>query len=321
MHDYEMNSIDLALALLIALSVWRGIARGFLAGTARLIAWLGSLLLAFWLYPHLAGFLGGAVESAWAMPLAFLVCVLVIGILFATAMAALLDAIPQPTHTHALNKALGFLPGFASGLVYAGIAAAALLVLPIASPLTRHARESALANRLTMHLSQIERKLAPALGEAVSRSIGQLTIDPESTESVSLPFSVAEAPPRPDLEAAMLELINAARENADLHPLQADDELRPLARAHAADMFARSYFSHLSPEGLTPFDRIRQGNVAFVAAGENLAIAPTLALAHEGLMNSPGHRANILRPAFGRVGIGILDGGVHGLMVTQKFRN
>jgi len=38
-------------------------------------------------------------------------------------------------------------------------------------------------------------------------------------------------------------------------------------------------------------------------------------------MNSPGRRANILRPQFGRVGIGIMDGGVHGLMVTQNFRN
>ncbi len=39
------------------------------------------------------------------------------------------------------------------------------------------------------------------------------------------------------------------------------------------------------------------------------------------LMNSPGHRANILYPEFGRVGIGIMDGGIRGLMVTQNFRN
>jgi uncharacterized protein YkwD len=39
------------------------------------------------------------------------------------------------------------------------------------------------------------------------------------------------------------------------------------------------------------------------------------------LMNSPGHRANILRPAFGRLGIGIVDGGYRGIMVSQEFRN
>jgi uncharacterized protein YkwD len=86
-------------------------------------------------------------------------------------------------------------------------------------------------------------------------------------------------------------------------------------------MFARSYFSHISPEGLEPFDRMHQAKVRFFSAGENLALAQTLPSAHQGLMNSPGHRANILRPAYGRVGIGVLDGGRYGLMVTQNFRN
>ena len=56
-------------------------------------------------------------------------------------------------------------------------------------------------------------------------------------------------------------------------------------------------------------------------AGENLALAQTLRIAHKGLMNSPGHRANILHKSFGRLGIGILSGDMHGIMVTQAFRN
>jgi uncharacterized protein YkwD len=66
---------------------------------------------------------------------------------------------------------------------------------------------------------------------------------------------------------------------------------------------------------------MRAKKVKFLTAGENLSLARTLIMAHEGLMNSPGHRANILQPAFGRVGIGILDGGIYGIMVTQNFRN
>ncbi len=38
-------------------------------------------------------------------------------------------------------------------------------------------------------------------------------------------------------------------------------------------------------------------------------------------MNSPGHRANVLHASFGRLGIGILDGGYRGIMVSQEFRN
>jgi len=66
---------------------------------------------------------------------------------------------------------------------------------------------------------------------------------------------------------------------------------------------------------------MRDAGVRFSTAGENLALAPTVQVAHTGLMNSPGHRANILHKDFGRVGIGIMDGGIRGLMVSQEFRN
>jgi uncharacterized protein YkwD len=84
-------------------------------------------------------------------------------------------------------------------------------------------------------------------------------------------------------------------------------------------MLQRGYFSHITPEGFSPFDRLKAGKVAFGSAGENLALAPTLALAHQGLMNSPPHRANILNPAYRTVGIGVLDAGPYGVMVTQNF--
>ena len=94
-----------------------------------------------------------------------------------------------------------------------------------------------------------------------------------------------------------------------------------VARRHSVDMFARGYFAHDTPEGRDPFERMREANVRFLTAGENLALAPTVQVAHRGLMNSPGHRANILHSQFGRVGIGIMDGGIRGLMITQDFRN
>ena len=119
----------------------------------------------------------------------------------------------------------------------------------------------------------------------------------------------------------MLVLINKAREAEGLKPLKADPEIAVAARKHSADMFKRGYFSHTSPDGKTPFDRINDEKVRYYTAGENLALAQTLDIAHNGLMKSPGHRANILRRSFGRVGIAILDGGIYGLMITQNFRN
>ena len=81
------------------------------------------------------------------------------------------------------------------------------------------------------------------------------------------------------------------------------------------------FFGHDNPDGKDPFDRMKAANVRFMAAGENLALAQTVEIAHTNLMNSPGHRANILKPQFGRLGIGILDGGFYGLMISQEFRD
>lgn len=314
--------VDIILFFIFLMSVWTGVIRGFFVGMARLITWLGSLLVTFALYRHVADFFEAYITggSIWTMPLSFLFTLLIVGTLLSLFFVKVLSAIPSKVQDHRLNNVFGVVPGIVVGILYAAIVATLLLLLPISDSLTVRARESKIAERLTSGLLWIEQPFAPAL-DAVKRSINKMTIEPGSSESMSLPFSVENPKPRADLESQMLDLLNQERAKENLPALTLDKELTPIARQHSEDMFARSYFSHISPEGGTPFDRIREANIRFLAAGENLALAQTLLLAHNGLMNSPGHRANILHKAFGRVGIGILDGGIYGLMVTQKFRN
>jgi len=145
--------------------------------------------------------------------------------------------------------------------------------------------------------------------------------DPGSYVFYKLNFRVKQPTVRPDLETEMLGMINEEREKEGLKPLVADPELVEVARSHSMDMFNRGYFSHYSPERISPFDRMKESHITYIKAGENLSMAPTLGSSHRGLMKSPGHRENILQPVFGRVGIGIMDGGRYGLMVTQDFRN
>jgi uncharacterized protein YkwD len=125
----------------------------------------------------------------------------------------------------------------------------------------------------------------------------------------------------PAAEERMLELLNGERTRVGLRPLVADDRLREVARAHSLEMFQLDYFSHDSPNTGSPFDRMRAAGITFVVAGENLAFAPNVDAAHQGLMNSPGHRANILRAEFGRVGIGVIRSLAQGSMFTQDFTN
>src|SRR5690606_32171863 len=117
-----------------------------------------------------------------------------------------------------------------------------------------------------------------------------MTVKPQSNETVNLNFTTTEFTADPASEAEMLRLLNNERTSEGLSPLAADAQMRQVGRAHCSDMFERGYFSHYTPDGLSPFDRMEQAGVKYQAAGENLAYAPNVEIAHQGLMDSPGHR-------------------------------
>jgi uncharacterized protein YkwD len=121
-------------------------------------------------------------------------------------------------------------------------------------------------------------------------------------------------------EARMLVLVNQARSQVGLSPLHADTLLQQAARDHSADMYKRHYFSHKTPDGKTPYDRLHDLHLNYVTAGENLAFAADVDTAFKSLMDSPDHRANILNPDFRCVGIGAYRG-LNGYeeMFTQDF--
>ncbi len=310
--------------MLVLLSVLGGYRRGFILGVLDLAGWVLSLLAGLRLYQPVARWLALYVQSLpqiWNRPIAFILIAIIVGLAVHLLGNALLKRLPKDIHHQLLNRLLGIIPGFANGLITAAIVAALLLAIPLNESLRERVRASASVNRLAVYTERLEAALHPVFGEAIAETLNLLTIRPESNERVSLPYTVAAPRSRPELEARMLDLVNQERVAAGLRPLAPDPELTQVARQHSTDMFARGYFAHVTPEGRDPFERMREANVPFVTAGENLALAPTLQIAHTGLMRSPGHRANILQRDFGRVGIGIMDGGIHGLMVTQDFRN
>lgn len=116
------------------------------------------------------------------------------------------------------------------------------------------------------------------------------------------------------MEWRMLRLLNKDRKRNGLKPVRMQEDLRQVARRHSQDMAKKDYFDHINMKAQSPSDRLKLSGVTEVTSGENLAKIggygnPTQH-AEIGLMNSPGHRANILNPVFNCVGIGvILDSG------------
>ncbi|HET7265340.1 MAG TPA: CAP domain-containing protein [bacterium] len=141
----------------------------------------------------------------------------------------------------------------------------------------------------------------------------------ELTRSYTLPYRIAQAPASDAMETVMLTLLNQSRRAVGLRPLWANTTLRWVARTHGADMFAHGYLSHQSRDGRLPLDRIEGAGLSPWHIGENLAYARTVPDAHRLLMNSPGHRANILSPVYRRIGIGVMDGGADGVIVVEDF--
>ncbi len=117
----------------------------------------------------------------------------------------------------------------------------------------------------------------------------------------------------------MLNLVNQERTRAGLSPLEMDASLVKLARLKAQDMINKGYFGHNSPTYGSPFEMMKTYGVKYSYAGENLAGAPSVSSAHKNLMNSSGHRANILNSNYTKVGIGVVSGGPYGKMFVQMF--
>jgi uncharacterized protein YkwD len=317
-----MNYVDLLLLAILLLSIWISIKRGFIISMLELLAWVGSLVISFILYPYLGWFFERFIPSlgVWSIPLAFLLIVFISRIALDSLSSRLIDATPGRAHDHAVNKVFGIVPGLINGFIWSVLLVAFLLMLPLANGISDKARDSKLADKLVVNVGWLQNKLIPIFSEALNAAPKKES-KVSDEELVELPYKVKSPKERPDLEAEMLVLVNKERTSRGLKALKADPEIAVVALKHSADMFARGYFSHISPEGVDPFERMKKENVRFYTAGENLALAQTLNMAHTGLMNSPGHRANILNPTFGRLGIGILDGGIYGLMITQNFRN
>ncbi|MGV9850078.1 CAP domain-containing protein [Streptomyces sp. NPDC003442] len=122
------------------------------------------------------------------------------------------------------------------------------------------------------------------------------------------------------LASEVIALTNAERAAARLAPLAPDPRLTAAAQAHSDDMVARDFYSHTGPEGHQPWDRARTAGATHRGIGENIACgqrSPEEVV--RGWMNSPGHRANILKPDFTHIGVGHATGSRAGTYWTQVF--
>lgn len=126
-----------------------------------------------------------------------------------------------------------------------------------------------------------------------------------------------------EAEKRLLAMVNRDRHAAGLHALSWDEKVADVARGHSTEMRTTKVVAHISPKTGSAADRVRAAKIKTALVLENVARAYGLGEAHQGLMNSPGHRANLTSTTATHVGIGVVFGeevsGRREIFITQVF--
>lgn len=322
----NFNFIDIAILIIIFIYILEGYAIGFTRGVLDFLSFIFSFLFALSFY----GVFGGLLTNYLNIPIGFsnaigffmaaFISEVLLTILFRSSFLPLISSyLKKKKYPEEIGKFAGILPGILSAVVLLAFVLTMIVALPISPYLKNSVTDSKLGSPLVLGIQGFDEQLNNVFGGAVNDALTFLTVEPISEESISLNFSTNKYRIDRPAELEMIELVNIERDKTGDALLVEDEALRDVARQHCKDMFERGYFSHYTPDGLSPFDRMNEANISYQYAGENLALAPDVTLAMKGLMNSPGHKENILADEFNKIGIGVIDGGIYGEMFCQEF--
>ena len=317
------NYIDLIIILILIYFAIEAIRVGFWVILADFIAFLGSLLISLRAYKLMATLLRNyiALPISVANALGFLIVAIVtegiLGYFLGHLIARLPDKIFKSKHKS--SKLLAVIPALGEALVLIAFILTLTLGLPIKPAIKKDITDSKLGSAILNKTTRVEKAINEVFGGVIEDSLTYLVVKPGSKESIPLEVESLTLAADEASEASMFNLVNEERRKQGVNELSWNSDVVVVARSHAKDMWERRYFGHVSPDGEDVGDRLEKDGIKYAIAGENLALAPTVTTAQNGLMNSEGHRANILEPKFKKVGIGVIDNGVYGKMFVQVF--
>jgi uncharacterized protein YkwD/uncharacterized membrane protein required for colicin V production len=319
-----MNWLDLAIIFLLLFGISIGIRRGFLRTGLDLAVLVVAAIMGMFLYRPIAALLAGFVEAeratlnVFALAISAVVVFSVLSALLGSALAPLIWSARRNPPVRVADNLLGALPGVVYGLIFGLMLTLFVSFFGLGNGIDRALAESELATRLRGSAQDITGGLARRTGADLADFT--YIVVPERGATYRLPpvGDNAVAISTSD-EERLVEMLNDERTRRGLNALEFDETLREVARQHSEEMLRLGYFAHESPNTGTLADRLNAHGIRYQRAGENLAYAPSAGVAHRGLMQSEGHRANILEPEFTRIGIGVIRAPDGTLMVTQVF--
>src|SRR3989344_5419716 len=312
-----MNFIDLGIIIVALFFIIESQKRGLINELLNLLGLLFALVGSLLFYPNVANLLTRFFDlpKIAINPVSFLISWLVFETIYSIASYRLAKKYLAKLVDNPIDKYLAFIPGVINSLLFSAFVLLFLVSIPISPIFKKSIFDSKIGSPLITSATVLEQPFNSIFGPIAKQSLTFLTVNPEEKGSVNLGYSQDQLTVDSAGEQEILNLVNQERAKIGVQPLVWDETRTQVGRSHSEDMFKRGYFSHYSPEGKDVGDRLQAAGITYEIAGENLALAPSISSAHTGLMNSPGHKRNILDPAFNKVGIGVIDGGVYGKIV------
>lgn len=325
---WGFNWIDIFVLITLFFYVVEGFAVGLLVASVDLLSFALSFVAGVTFYSFVASLLTKflPISHGFANAIGFFVVAVLVEIIVNIILKILIARfsllqvlVPTTGPIKIISKFLGIIPGLCSGLILSAFILSVILALPFSMFLKQSILNAKIGSALVANTQGFSKDWNSIFGGAVNDTLSFLTVEPQSNTSINLNFKVKNANIDANAEGQMFKSVNAERTTRDIPALSWSEGLTNVGILHCKDMFDNGYFSHYSQNGLSPFDRMAQNNITFNFAGENLALAPSVDLAMKGLMQSPGHKENILSTDFHKVGIGVVDGGIYGEMYCQEF--
>lgn len=319
--------LDFVLGIYLAGLLIRGWLRGLIRELFDLAGLIVGLAVSFRLSGPLGDFLSEAfgVTPEWARIGSGVALFVIVGVVMAVAAGALTKVMRLPGLNLA-NRVFGAGLAAAWGILLIVLLSTLLRALPMPPAVDEAMDESVVITNLagpdgiatTAFDRLVGDEVLTALGD-LEEALGRRRVLLEGDERVEFASTPADELEVDENAAQVIfELLNETRASAGVAPLAWSDGLAEVALDHAREMYTLGYISHLSPVTGRVDDRLAAAGIRLSTVGENLALASSARAVHEGLVSSPGHRANMVNPAFDRVGIAAVHGPL-GVMVVEVF--
>lgn len=320
-----INWIDLICISYLSIYFVIGLKKDFFSILTNISSLIFSLILSVYTYNYTAIFLSQifSLNGSYAKMLGFFLNIFILKIFMLLLIRKVLSKHKPKINNFYIDRMATGLTSLLVGILTIFLLFSITLSFSLPYFIDKEIRSSAAEKIVGYDLLGINASLKKIFGNVLSTTVDKLTFltleESESDKIVNLGYKTSSFKFDAKLENEMLALINAERKTKGLDEYISDEKIKNVARKHGADMFEKGYFSHTDLERKKPLDRLKAGGVEFIFSGENLALSKNLISAHQGLMNSPNHKKNILHPFYHRIGIGAIDAGPHGIIFVQNF--